>query len=103
HDDDQLAGAPSFSRVEVMPSGGVLLASEKRDSAGGALNLLRVDEDGQALWQHRIDGAGIGFISDLIVSPDDHVVLAGRFAKEDSADERHVLQLSDACQLTADR
>ncbi|MEZ4232434.1 MAG: hypothetical protein R3B89_24865 [Polyangiaceae bacterium] len=103
HDDDQLAGAPSFSRVEVMPSGGVLLASEKRDSAGGALNLLRVDEDGQALWQHRIAGAGIGFISDLIVSPDDHVVLAGRFAKEDSADERHVLQLSDACQLTADR
>ncbi|MEZ4370523.1 MAG: hypothetical protein R3B07_06845 [Polyangiaceae bacterium] len=99
HTSEQLAGAPGFTRARLMPGGGVLLSSELRDLDGGALNLLRVDSNGRALWQHRIDGPGIAFIGDLVVSPQGQVVMAGRFAKEDSVDERHVLQLSDACQL----
>lgn len=80
----------------------MLLASEKHDLSSGALNLLRVDARGHALWQHRIDRAGNAFIGDLVVSPEGQIVLAGRFAREDSVDERHVLQLSDACQLEGD-
>ncbi len=99
HGAEQLGGAPGFSRVLAMPAGGVLLAAESHDSNGSALSLLRTDSAGEALWQHRVEGAGIGFLSDLIVSPQGQVVLAGRFAVQDSEDERHVFQLSDACQL----
>ncbi|MCA9645639.1 MAG: hypothetical protein KC492_33340, partial [Myxococcales bacterium] len=99
HTEEQLAGAPGFTRVRLMPGGGVLLSSELRELDGGTLNLLRVDNAGQPLWQHRIDRPGTAFIGDLVVGPDGQVVMAGRFAKQDSVDERHVLQLSDACQL----
>jgi hypothetical protein len=87
-----------FSRARVMPNGGIVLLAHETDyeTHTSTYQILRIDENGNALWMHTTSHYGLVFGGDLSFRTNSNILAAGRFSFEDAKHGR-LLELSETC------